>query len=174
MFLQAGDGAAEIPSTLPCHCLLMTLHTKWLLESCLPPPSPSSAHPPPFTLTPICCPAPFLRTSSRQNTLMEHDKHPIPIHLSFRLRKDRTPFTAQPCWWGVIKEEWVSGFVYETAHSFFFLFRKSFYLLLKRDVAISGSHCTITDQQHVHSAIFIAIYWKKKTNKYVEKNFGWF
>lgn len=153
MFLQASDRAAEIHSTLPCHCLLMTLHTKWLLESCLYPPPPP--HPTP-TLTPICCPAPFLCTSSRQNTLMEHDKHPIPIHLSFRLRKDCTPFTAQPRWWGVIKEEWESGLFMKQHTAFFFLFRKSFYLLLKRDVAISGSHCTVIDlrpQFHIYCNI---------------------
>lgn len=35
MFLQASDTDREIHSTQTCHCLLMTLHTKWLLEHCL-------------------------------------------------------------------------------------------------------------------------------------------
>lgn len=35
MFLQASDTGRAIHSTQTCHCLLMTLHTKWLLEHCL-------------------------------------------------------------------------------------------------------------------------------------------
>lgn len=64
MFLQASDGAAEIHSTLPCHCLLMTLHTKWLLKRCLPP-----LHPP------------LLRSPSPMNV----DSHLLPGTFSLHL-----------------------------------------------------------------------------------------
>lgn len=160
MFLQASDGAAEIHSTLPCHCLLMTLHTKWLLKRCLPPLHPSLLRSPsPMNVDSHLLPGTFslhLLTSkhthgtwqaSHTNTFVispEEGPHSI-YSAAVLMRSNKGGVGVGVCLWS------------STQH--FFLFRKSFYLLLKRDAAISGFHCTIIDLRQVHSAVFIAIYF---------------
>lgn len=89
MFLQASDTGREIHSTQTCHCLLMTLHTKWLLEHCLFP----CFHWLLFVSWHLICTS-YVKTHSWNMTSI--------ISFNLQDKPNSINSTILKCWWGMM------------------------------------------------------------------------